>query len=168
MKPNDQTTKRPGAKRQKRTLKTKEGGPMNTTNIFGRKQTKIAPKPIKPTQPPKQRKKRSDTKKDIKFRLSAHDKTLLQLRAKDAGLSLTEFCSQVVKTDLLLEREYKNYEYDNNGKFVHCLLELHYHEMAVTLHIEWDLPLRKVAHRIIKEYLNREFGRVEISSYNDK
>ncbi|MED4353555.1 hypothetical protein P9265_14660 [Schinkia azotoformans] len=137
--------------------------------LFGRKTLKAAPKIFKNNRPEikKVRKERKDKQHDIKFRLSLNDKKLLKLKAMNQKMSVTKFASLVVKKDLILDREYSDYEYDNEGIFVHASLEGDYFEMLKTLAIEWNMPYRKVVHRIIKEYLAREYGGLTIHYYND-
>ncbi|HHW36845.1 MAG TPA: hypothetical protein GXX18_06330 [Bacillales bacterium] len=137
--------------------------------IFGRKTLKAAPKIFKSNRPQLKniRKERSDKKYDIKFKLSINDKKLLKLKALEHQLSLTAYCSQIVKKDLILNRDYDNYVYDNDGIFVHASLERDYFEMLKTIAAEWNLSYRKAVHRIIKEYLNHEFNGITIEYYND-
>lgn len=141
-------------------------GVNNNDIIFGRKTAALKPKIITQSnnQIKPKRKKRSDAKHDIKFKLSADDKKLLRLKAMDHNLSLTAFASLIVKNDLLRNREYQKFEYDNNGFFIHVVLEHDYFEMVKTLSVEWDLSYRRVVHRIVKDYLWRSSGGVSIYS----
>lgn len=145
---------------------------MSKSNIiFGTKTAAVAPKIIAPKPEkktdPKPRKKRSDAKQDIKFKLSQEDKKFIKLHAMDHGLSLTAFASQVVKKELLRDRDYEPFEYDDGGQFVHVMLEQDFFEMVKTLSLDWDLPFRKVVHRIIKDYIWRANGGVKITHYNN-
>lgn len=137
--------------------------------FFGRKTLKAAPKIFKSNRPEvkKVRKERKDKQHDTKFKLSVKDKKLLKLKANSHRMSLTKFCSYIVKKDLIQERDYDIYDYDNNGEYIHTSLEGDYYEMLKTLEIEWDMPKRRVVHRIIKEYLAREYNGVTIQYYND-
>lgn len=137
--------------------------------LFGRKTLKAAPKIFKNNRPEnkKIRKERKDKQHDTKFKLSVEDKKLLKIKANTYRMSLTKFCSYIVKKDLVLERDYDTYEYDKNGEYIHTSLEGDYYEMLKTLEIEWNMPKRRVVHRIIKEYLAREYGRLTIHYYND-
>lgn len=150
--------------------KNQKGGRtlQNNSTIFGRETKPIKPKNFtSKNHSPKPRKKRSDAKRDIKFRLSPEDRKTLKLHAMDHRLSLTAFSSMVVKQDLIREKEYKNFDYDNDGHFVHVRLESDYFEMVKTLSIEWDLPYRKVVHRMIMDYIWRANGGISISSWNE-
>lgn len=141
---------------------------MEHNTLFERKTVKAAPKIFKSNRPEiKKRKQRFDKLHDIKFKLSIEDKKLLKLKALDHRLSLTKFCSHIVKKDLIFEREYGYYSYDNEGDFVHVALEGDYFEMLKALAVEWNTSYRKAVHRIIKEYINREFGGVTTQYYND-
>lgn len=128
------------------------------STLFGRKSVAVRPKIIKGNinQEPKKRKKRSDAKSDIKFKLSADEKKVLQIKAMNHRLSLTAFVSLVVSNDLLLKKEYKQHEYDNEGEFVHVVLDQDDFNQIQSLKIEWSMSYRKVVHRIIKEYLWKE------------
>lgn len=137
--------------------------------LFGRKTVKAAPKIFKSNRPEvkKVRKERKDKQHDVKFKLSIKDKKLLKLKALNHRMSITRFASKVVQRDLILARDYGNYEYDNNGEFIHVALTGDYFEMLKTLAVEWNIPYRKAVHRIVKDYLNREYGGVTIEYYND-
>lgn len=138
---------------------------MKDKTLFESKVAPAAPKPVKNKSG--QRKTRSDKKKDIKPMIAPEDKKKLQLRAIDSGLSLTEFCSNVVKDYLNKGIEFNDYDYPFEGKPIHVLLEEEYFKLVELLHVEWDLPRRQVVHRIIKEFLTREFGGFEIISYEE-
>lgn len=129
-----------------------------TNNIFGRKTVAAKPKNLPKYKSQKPRKTRSDKKHDIKFRLSSDDKKLLKLRSMDHQLSLTAFASLLVKNDLIKRKEYQKFSYDKNGHFIHVTLENDYFEMVKILSADWDLPYRKVVHRIIKQYLETQRG----------
>lgn len=136
--------------------------------IFGRKPATAKPKHFAPKKrDPKPRKKRSDAKHDIKFRLSPEDKKFLKLQAMDHKMSLTAFASFVVKRELIRDKDYDVYNYDNDGQFVHVMLDNNCFEMVKTLSIDWDLPYRKVVHRMIKDYIFISSGGVSISSWQD-
>lgn len=140
----------------------------NPGTIFGRTTVAATPKKIMTTSNPKSRKKRSDAKHDIKIRLSPDDKKTLKLHAMDHELSLTAFASLVVKKDLLLDRDYSSYLYDHSGSYIHIVLEKDFFEMIKTLSLNWDMPYRRVVHRIIKEYLWRSAGGIKITTYNER
>jgi hypothetical protein len=137
------------------------------TNLFSKKTLNAAPKIFKSHRPQvqKPRKKRKDAKNDIKFKLSVEDKKLLKLKAIDHRMPLTRFASFVVKKDLVLDKEYDDYEYEKDGEFVHVELQEDYFEMLKYLAAEWNLSYRMSAHRIIKEYLNREYNDVSINEW---
>lgn len=119
------------------------------------------------------RKPRSDKiiRKDIKARLSSKEVELLAEQALKNGLSLTAFASKIVKDklakiekdELAITRPYKDYFYDDNGEFVHVLLEEEFYPMLFKCKVKWRLPFRKIAHRIIKEYISDHFN-----TYQDK
>lgn len=113
------------------------------------------------------RKRRSDKLWDIKFKLSADDKRQLQILAMDDKVSLTAFCSEVVKKELKSENIVEKFEYDDSGYFVHVLLPEGYNDMIETLSIEWSISKRKVAHRLVKNYLWRMNGGIQIMFYNN-
>ena len=143
-----------------------------TTIIFGNKRPVAIPKQsnenMKPSNNQKPRKKRSDAKHDIKLKLSSSDKKILKLKAADHNLSLTAFNSMIVKKELLNDWEYDLFDYDNNGQFVHVMLEKDFFEMIKTLSIEWDISIRKVAHRIIKNYIFRSKGGIKIIDHSKR
>ncbi|MBS4200262.1 hypothetical protein KHA93_11535 [Bacillus sp. FJAT-49732] len=141
---------------------------MNT--LFGRKTLPVRPKAIKQNfnqEQPKKRKKRSDAKKDIKFKLSNEDKKSLQRKAMNHMLSLTAFASLIVENDLLRDKEYQDYEYDNNGEFVHVVLKEGDFNNIQSLSIEWGISKRRVVHRIVKEYLWIVSGGYTINTYRE-
>lgn len=128
----------------------------NTSIIFGRKTVPVKPKIInQKSTVSKPRKKRSDAKHDIKFKLSSSDKKVLKLKAMDHQLSLTAFASMVVQSEMFKENDYENHEYDNYGEFIHVVLEEDFFKMIQRRSVEWGMPYRRVVHRIVKEYLER-------------
>lgn len=145
---------------------------MKSNIIFGTKARATAPKFFTKKTPkksdPKPRKKRSDAKHDIKFKLSPGDKKTLQLVAMDHGMSLTAFASHIVKMDLSRSKDYGFYHYDHSGQFVHVVLESDFFKVVQTLHINWQIPMRHVVHRIVKSYIDRTTGGPQIHYYNDR
>lgn len=136
--------------------------------MFERHVGPAAPKPKYKLHKP--HKTRSDKKYDIKVKLSPGDKKILGLRMIDNAPSLTEFCSNIVKGYLSQDMNYGDYDYDENGVFVHVLLEKELHNKIKSLKVEWGMSsYRRVAHRILKEYLHRNCSTgVEISHWRDK
>lgn len=135
--------------------------------IFGSKRPAAAPKIIINQSTKKIRKKRSDAKKDVKFKLSLEDKKILQYEAMKHNLSLTAFCSMIAKHEIDKPYDYDDYYYDDNGEFVHAELEQDYFGEVQRLKIEWNMPsYRKVVHRLIKGYLDRISG-IKIYSYRE-
>jgi hypothetical protein len=128
-----------------------------TNTIFGRKSVAVKPKLIQETTiqlvSKKERKKRSDAKKDIKFKITVEEKKTLQLRALHHKMSFPEFLNTLVKQELRLTKNYESYPYDNDGVYVRVKLEDEYVEDIKRLTIEWQIPNLKVVHRIVKEYL---------------
>lgn len=141
---------------------------MSDTNIiFGRKTQAARPKHFTPDPSSKKaRKKRSDAKHDIKFKLSLGDKKALQLKSLDHQMPLTSFVSFVIKNELARNNQYDDFLYDNTGAFVHVVLEKDYYEMIKTLSVEWGMPYRRVVHRMIKQYLQSISG-ITIKSYRE-
>lgn len=141
---------------------------IDNNTIFGRDQKTAKPKHFAPKKSiPGPRKKRSDAKHDIKFRLSPSDKKFLKLRAMDHNLSLTAFTSFIIKSELIRDNVYDNYEYENDGQFVHVMLDKNCFEMLKTLSVDWNLSFRRAAHQIIKDYIFKASGGVKIIHYND-
>lgn len=136
--------------------------------IFGREIKTAKPKHFAPKKrDPKPRKKRIDAKHDIKFRLSPEDKKFLKFQAMDHDLSLTAFTSFIIKRELVQDNDFDNYDYDNEGQFVHVMLDKNCFEMIKTLSVEWDLSLRRAAHRMIKDHICRSSGGVKIIDYRE-
>jgi hypothetical protein len=139
--------------------------------IFGRKTAAVKPKifnqTINPSNVQKPRKNRCDAKHDVKFRLSPADKQVLKLNAMNLSISLTAFASHIIESELIRNRDYNFYSYDNSGLFVHVMLDNDNFEMVKALSIKWDVSFRKVIHRIIKEYIWRSKGGIIIKYYND-
>lgn len=126
--------------------------------IFGNKMTPVAPKNHVVQQhdleEKKQRKKRSDAKQDIKFKLSLEDRQKLKSKAIDHKVSLTAIASMIVETELKQQPKiYENYHYDHSGKFVHVMIDQDSFKLVQRLSVEWDCNYRQVAHRIVKDYL---------------
>jgi hypothetical protein len=93
-------------------------------------------------------------KHDIKFAVTVDDKRKLMLMAFDADLSLTQFCSQLVRKELVRYRMYSKLAYPTNGVLIHVKLEEDYFKMVQTLAVQWLLPYRQVVHRLVANYLN--------------
>lgn len=130
----------------------------------------VAPKkntPINdPSEQKKDRKKRSDAKKDIKFKLSVEDRKKLKSGALDHRVSLTTFGSMIVETELKQQpKSYPQYHYDHSGKFVHVMLDQETFKIVQKLSIEWDCNYRQVAHRIIKDYIKDVYDGLKIVDY---
>ncbi|KIL74342.1 hypothetical protein [Bacillus badius] len=113
------------------------------------------------------RKKRSDAKHDVKFKLSLEDKKKLHYKAMDENLSITALSSLTVKRELIRENFYEDVEYENDGVFVHATFETSYYEMLKTLSVEMNMPIRRVVHRIIKNYLDGTIRHFEIFNYKE-
>ncbi|MEK4132032.1 hypothetical protein NYE67_20670 [Solibacillus sp. FSL W8-0474] len=113
-----------------------------------------------------ERKKRSDAKRDIKVKLSEMEKKILQRLAMKRGIELTAMASEIVESQLMdLEQDFINYEYDENGKFVHVLLNEEYFEVIQNLSIEWDISIRKTAFKLIKNHITKVSGGFVIHDY---
>lgn len=135
-------------------------------SIFGARQAE-QPTPEVVSKPPatKQRKKRSDAKNDIKFKLSASEKKQLKLLAADKRLSLTAFASEVIREALRGPGDQEPVEYNHSGQFIHAVLEDEFSDQVHLLSIEWDIPRRHVAHRIVKNYLAASVNDIKIMNY---
>lgn len=92
-------------------------------------------------------------KRDIKFAVSVDEKRRLSLMAIDSEQSLTAFCSRLVEQELVRYRQYDRIVYPLGGPLVHVRLNADFFKMLQTLAVQWDLPYRRVVHRLVANYL---------------
>jgi hypothetical protein len=85
--------------------------------------------------------------------MNVDDKRKLMLMAYDVDLSLTQFCSKLVREELVRYRAYLKIAYPTNGVLIHVKLEDDYFKMVQTLAVQWMLPYRHVVHRLVTNYL---------------
>lgn len=102
----------------------------------------------------KERKKRSDALKDIKFKLSNTDKNALQLLAIEHDVSLTAIASMIVKQEMYKISSLFAYEYDHNGEFVHVTLNNDDFKTVRLLGSELGLNIRQTVHRIVMNHIS--------------
>ncbi|MDM5335766.1 hypothetical protein QUF84_00450 [Fictibacillus enclensis] len=104
------------------------------------------------------RKKRSDAKFDIKIYVSEDEKRAARLLANQARLSITPYCSELVKKALCRNEIYPETEHQTSGKPIEIKLEPAFNEILMDYCIEWDCSKRKAVQRIFKYALKRERG----------
>lgn len=78
------------------------------------------------------------------------------MAAFDNGIPVTAHASDIVKRALSENQSFKEYEYPDQGAFVHVVLEDHHFIRIQELAAAWDKPFRRVAHKILKDHLNRD------------
>lgn len=108
------------------------------------------------------RKKRNDSKRDIKVRVSSVEKTELKIRALSISPSITSYTSTLVEEGL--SRGYINFlpelDYPNERLYVHVKLSKEHYDKLVVLAAEWDCSIRRAAHRILISLLTEKRGSV--------
>lgn len=113
-----------------------------------------------------ERKKRSDAKRDIKVKLSFEEKKMLQRLAVGKEIEVTAMASIIIEKQLSdLQRDFKDYEYEKNGVFVHVLLDDEHFKIIQNLSIEWGFSVRKTAFKLMKNYLATLSGGFIIHDY---
>jgi hypothetical protein len=108
------------------------------------------------------RKKRCDSKRDIKVRVSSIEKSELKMRALSVSPSITSYTSSLVEEGL--SRGYINFlperDYPNERLFVHVKLSKVQYDKLIILAAEWDCSIRRAAHRILISLLLEKQGSV--------
>ena len=108
------------------------------------------------------RKKRSDSKRDIKVRVSSIEKSELKVRALSMSPSITSYTSSLVEEGL--SRGYINFlpehDYPTERLFVHVKLSKEHYDKLIILAAEWDCSIRRATHRILISLLTEKRGSV--------
>lgn len=120
-----------------------------------------ATKPVS-TSTKKDRKKRSDAKKDIKVPVSPSEKKILRVMSyhQTGTPSITQLASSLVKTGLELSyiKFAPSANYPKEKEFIHVKLTQEEFKVLLELSVEWNCSLRKAAHRILLTLLQEEKG----------
>lgn len=109
----------------------------------------------------KPRKKRSDSKFDIRVHVTEEEKRVARFLAVRNRSHITPFCSSLVKKALTRSIDYPEITYRSTGKPIEIKLEGEFNDLLMNYVIEWDCSKRKAAHRILT-YMLRVEGGVEI------
>lgn len=108
----------------------------------------------------RKRKKRMDSKTDVKVAVSLDQKKALRILGFCEKLSITQYASKLVKEGI--SKEYIQFatrtHYSKDYEFVHVKLEQPYYEELVRLSIDWNCSVRKAAHRVLINMLKEQRG----------
>jgi len=107
-----------------------------------------------------QRKKRSDSKTDIKVSVSLEQKKALRILGFCENLSVTQYASNLVREGVA--KDYIQYaprtQYVREYEFVHVKLEQAVYEKLLRLAVDWNCSARKAAHRVLINMLKEQGG----------
>lgn len=143
--------------------------------IFGEHRNLPKQSKVKEEKEKKKRKIRSDKRCDIKYPLSKTDKRALMYKALEHNMKISSYSSMIVEVELDRSNDCHHYEYSKVGEFVHACLSQDDFKRIQTLSIEWGVPYREVAFRLVKNYLMRisstrvnTSGGIKIISYREE
>lgn len=103
----------------------------------------------------KPRKKRSDTKNNIKYPLSPIDFRDLEWKAMEHNLSLTSYSNMIIENELKNGVEYNDYKYNSKWEHANTRLKEEDAKQIRRLKVEWGVDKKQVVSIIIKNYLER-------------
>ncbi|WP_100373060.1 hypothetical protein [Bacillus sp. FJAT-45037] len=109
----------------------------------------------------KPRKKRSDSKRDIKIPVTQDEKEFIIRASIGRGESETEYCTKLIQSALERNSEFDEVEYQHSSLSVHIKLSQEWYDIISYYAALWHCrSIRKVAHRIFMQSLRLERGEI--------
>ncbi|MED1603069.1 hypothetical protein [Alkalihalophilus marmarensis] len=108
------------------------------------------------------RKKRSDSKVDIRIPITPKDREFVLYAARSRRESITSYVTGIVKAHLDQRSEFPQQVYGPSDFIVHVKAPPKMYESVVHYSIKWDCSIREATHRIFTDALFREQGGVYV------
>ncbi|RUS44996.1 hypothetical protein [Cohnella sp. AR92] len=112
--------------------------------------------------PKKDRKERSDKLKDIKFPVTPRQREELRRRAlalkvaaRNETISNTKILIAALNQHRLFPEQYPELVYEDTKQYMHAEPTLAVYDQIVELSMQWNVSIRKAAHRLIMNYIFR-------------
>ncbi|ERN52806.1 hypothetical protein M3689_07080 [Alkalihalophilus marmarensis] len=111
---------------------------------------------------PSVRKKRSDSKVDIRIPIKPKDREFVLYAARNRRESITSYATGIVKAHLDRRRDFPQQVYEPSDFIVHVKATPKMYEAIVVYSIKWNCSIREATHRIFSDALFREQGGVYV------
>ncbi|WP_332698655.1 hypothetical protein [Halalkalibacter lacteus] len=97
------------------------------------------------------RKQRSDKKVDIRVPISDDDREFVLWSARTKRQSMTQFCTEILRTQIKNNKEFHEHPYIKSEFIVHVKADEELYRHIVSFSIEWSCSIREATHRLLTD-----------------